>query len=395
MAAARPRTAAGRGPRAASSRRRPRAGPPRSPRARRRRRAPSRLHRHRAGEDQVAALGLDAGDLAALRRASCRRSARRARRAPCAVEQEALDAERRHARPRAPPPPRGCAPCRRCRPAARRRCPRRGSQPAVASSSARCARSALSCLRLTLVAGQEALGHAHRAERPRAHVARLAVVDVGELHRAAAEVERDAVGERGRVDRGEVAVARLLLGREHLDLEPRALARGLSGTPAGWSRRGSPRWRPGARRRSPWRGRSGRTARSSRARAPSAPAAARRPRRGPSPTRTASWISSVRRHQPWPPCSPQVNTTRRNEFDPRSITARRRSVTGRRYSRCPPARARSARSARPGSRRGRARSRSASRPRAPGTEASRARCPGRRAARACRRGRRRVSAMWL
>src|SRR3954470_3765875 len=56
--------------------------------------------------------------------------------------------------------------------------------------------------------------------------------------------------------------------------------------------------------------------------APSSPAASR-----PAPTRTASWISSVRFHQPWPPCSPHEKTTRRNEFDPRSMTARRRSLT--------------------------------------------------------------------
>src|SRR3954453_8106583 len=56
--------------------------------------------------------------------------------------------------------------------------------------------------------------------------------------------------------------------------------------------------------------------------APSSPAASR-----PAPTRTGSWISSVRLHQPRPPCSPHEKTTRRNEFDPRSMTARRRSLT--------------------------------------------------------------------
>ncbi len=43
----------------------------------------------------------------------------------------------------------------------------------------------------------------------------------------------------------------------------------------------------------------------------------------PSPTRTGSWISSVRRHHA---PSTQLNTTRRNEFDPRSITASLRSA---------------------------------------------------------------------
>src|SRR3954464_6698766 len=43
----------------------------------------------------------------------------------------------------------------------------------------------------------------------------------------------------------------------------------------------------------------------------------------PSPIRTASWISSVRFHR----ASDHVKTTRRNEFDPRSTTAWRRSGT--------------------------------------------------------------------
>src|SRR3954454_20864820 len=47
----------------------------------------------------------------------------------------------------------------------------------------------------------------------------------------------------------------------------------------------------------------------------------------PAPTRTGSWMSSVRRHHACPPCSPHEKTTRRNEFDPRSMTARRRSLT--------------------------------------------------------------------
>src|SRR3954469_6982514 len=43
----------------------------------------------------------------------------------------------------------------------------------------------------------------------------------------------------------------------------------------------------------------------------------------PSPTRTASWISSVRFHQP----APAEKTTSRNELEPQSTTARRRSAT--------------------------------------------------------------------
>ena len=44
----------------------------------------------------------------------------------------------------------------------------------------------------------------------------------------------------------------------------------------------------------------------------------------PSPMRTVSWISSVRFHH-W--SGTQVKTTSRNEFDPRSTTASRFSVT--------------------------------------------------------------------
>jgi hypothetical protein len=43
----------------------------------------------------------------------------------------------------------------------------------------------------------------------------------------------------------------------------------------------------------------------------------------PSPIRTGSWISSVRFHH-W--SGTQVNSTSRNEFDPRSMTASRFSV---------------------------------------------------------------------
>ena len=42
----------------------------------------------------------------------------------------------------------------------------------------------------------------------------------------------------------------------------------------------------------------------------------------PAPMRTGSWISSVRRHQP----SAAVKTTSRNELDPKSQTAMRRSA---------------------------------------------------------------------
>ena len=46
------------------------------------------------------------------------------------------------------------------------------------------------------VLGQEALAHAHRAQAPGVELLRVAADDVDELHRAAADVEHDAVGER-------------------------------------------------------------------------------------------------------------------------------------------------------------------------------------------------------
>ncbi len=82
----------------------------------------------------------------------------------------------------------------------------------------------LELLRLDAVVRQEPLGRHDRAEPPRARVERAPLPDVRELHRAAADVERDAVGQRRRVHRGEVAEPRLLLAREHLDREPGARA---------------------------------------------------------------------------------------------------------------------------------------------------------------------------
>ena len=91
--------------------------------------------------------------------------------------------------------------------------PARGSHGASSSSVwMTCARSALRAFfGGVLGVGQEVLGHAHGAQRPRAEPAGMAAVDLDELQRAAAEVEHDAVGERRRVDRREVAVVGLLL----------------------------------------------------------------------------------------------------------------------------------------------------------------------------------------
>ncbi len=74
---------------------------------------------------------------------------------------------------------------------------------------------------------QEALAHAHGAERPRSRAALQPPGHADQLHRAAAEVEHAAVGERRRVDRRQVAVARLLLAAEHAHVEGEALARPL------------------------------------------------------------------------------------------------------------------------------------------------------------------------
>ena len=64
------------------------------------------------------------------------------------------------------------------------------------------------------VAGQEALRHAHRAEPPGIQALRVAPRDLDKLHRSAAEIQHRAVAQVGRVDRGEVPGAPLLLTRE-------------------------------------------------------------------------------------------------------------------------------------------------------------------------------------
>ena len=64
-------------------------------------------------------------------------------------------------------------------------------------------------------AGQVALGHPHRAQRARDRLLEAAPAHPGHLDAAAAQVEHVPVAEGGRVDRAEVAVPGLLLGREH------------------------------------------------------------------------------------------------------------------------------------------------------------------------------------
>ena len=135
------------------------------------------------------------------------------------------------------------------------------------------------------VAVEEALGRDDGAEPPGARLRRVPVADARQLHRAAADVEREPVVERGRVDRGEVAVVGLALAGEDLHVQAGALLRRAGRTPRGCSPRGSRRSRAAGRARSRWRGRSGRRGRSSPARAPSARAGAVRP--PPAPRRRA------------------------------------------------------------------------------------------------------------
>ena len=174
-----------------------------------------RLHDQRAGQDQVAALGLDARHLGALGRREVGEPVHQlVQRVP--AQREALHAERRQLG----------------RQLGRRRQVSHGAadarelaavlQPRDVAERVRHVRpQRLEVLGLDLLLGQEALGHAHGADRPRPHVERLAALHARQLHRAAAEVERDAVGQRGRVDRREIAVVGLLLGREDLHVERR------------------------------------------------------------------------------------------------------------------------------------------------------------------------------
>ena len=105
--------------------------------------------------------------------------------------------------------------------------PPRPSHSASSSCSATCARSALICLPFVLSPGRKrsVMRTAPSGHERKSLASRLSTRH--ELHRATAEVERDAVGQRRRVDRRQVAVARLLLAREHAHLEAGPLARGV------------------------------------------------------------------------------------------------------------------------------------------------------------------------
>ncbi len=183
--------------------------------------------------------------------------------------------------------------------------------------------AARSFLRAGPSSGQELLGHPHGAERERRQLVRAPVGDVDELHAAAAELEHDPVGQRRGVDRGDVAVPGLVLGRQDLDRRGRSARVRARGTRRGSTRRGSRSWRSRARRRraSPLatQKRSNTASVSSpRSIASSAePAGAPRARRRSGPSHTARRSASTTRG---PPAS-YVNTTSRHEFEPRSITA--------------------------------------------------------------------------
>ena len=72
---------------------------------------------------------------------------------------------------------------------------------------------------------QEPLGHSHGPKRPRPRVGGEPPAHAHELHRAAAEIQHEAVAQRRRVDRGDVAVARLRDSPEHADRKTRRFAR--------------------------------------------------------------------------------------------------------------------------------------------------------------------------
>ena len=192
----------------------------------------------------------------------------------------------------------GCGPHRRFRPAGG---PTRTASRAPTATRARCARRRVQVLSLGRTGpGEELLGHPHRTERKRRARARLAIVDLGQLHAAAADVEHDAVDERGRVDRGDVAEVSLVArptGSRSRGRSPPARRRG---TARRWRRRGSRLWRPRGHHpgRAGWHGRNARRRPASRDRARSPHRSAgprRRARRRSGPSHTARRSASTSR----------------------------------------------------------------------------------------------------
>ena len=102
-------------------------------------------------------------------------------------------------------------------------------QPAArsASVSRTWSRTRLQILLLRRAApGEELLGDPHGTQLERRQRLRAPVGDLDQLHAAAADLEHRAVGDRRGVDGGDVAEAGLLLGRQHLDLQPGGLLGG-------------------------------------------------------------------------------------------------------------------------------------------------------------------------
>ena len=85
----------------------------------------------------------------------------------------------------------------------------------------------LDCLRRSLLVGQEALGDADRPERQGLGVTQQPVLDPAQLDAPATHVDREPVGERGRVDHRQVAVVGLLGAAQDPDLQAASLCNRL------------------------------------------------------------------------------------------------------------------------------------------------------------------------
>ena len=178
------------------------------------------LHDDRPGEDQVRAHGLDSGHRASLRRGQ------RGQPLDEVLQRVAGDDHRLHAVGRQPFRPLHCGGEVADRPADAHQARAGAGQPLRLLQFACDALSQLVdllALRGT-VRGQEPLGHAHRAQAPRAELVREPVDDAHQLQRSPAEIQHAAVGQGRRVDRREIPVARLLLAAEHADRQARVLA---------------------------------------------------------------------------------------------------------------------------------------------------------------------------
>jgi hypothetical protein len=75
------------------------------------------------------------------------------------------------------------------------------------------------------VRGQKPLGHAHRAQPPGAELARGSIEHAYQLQRSTAEIQYAPVVQRRRVDRGQIAIASLLLAAQDANRQARMFAR--------------------------------------------------------------------------------------------------------------------------------------------------------------------------